>query len=110
MLILARMESKNLIAGIWEVKIQTPLGERTGILELRSSRGKLSGDLSSQAGSIDLDDLSHQDGKLSWTIAVEDPVKLNIRAEAIIDGDRLSGTVHLGAFGERGFSGARKIT
>jgi len=110
MLILARMKSKNIIAGTWEVKIQTPLGERTGILELRSSRGKLSGDLFSQAGSIDLDDLSHQDGKLSWTIAVEDPVKLNIRAEAIIDGDRLSGTVHLGAFGERGFSGERKIT
>ena len=40
----------------------------------------------------------------------EDPVKLNIRAEAIIDGDRLSGTVHLGAFGQRIFSGARKIT
>ena len=110
MLILAKMEAKNLIAGIWEVKIQTPLGERTGILEFRSSRGKLSGDLSSQAGSIDLEDLSHQDGKLSWTIAVEDPVKLNIKAEAIIDGDRLLGTVHLGAFGERGFSGERKIT
>ena len=110
MLILARMETKNLISGVWEVKIQTPLGERTGILQLRSSQGELSGDLSSQAGSIDLDDLSHQDGKLSWTIAVEDPVKLNIKAEAMIEGDRLSGTVHLGAFGERGFSGERKIT
>ena len=75
---------------------------------MRSSKGELSGDLSSQAGSINLDDLSHQDGKLSWTIAVEDPVKLNIKAEAIIEGDRLSGTVHLGAFGERGFQGNEK--
>ena len=108
MLILARMESKNLIAGTWEVKIQTPLGERTGILELRSSRGKLSGDLSSQAGSIDLGNLSHQDGKLSWTTP-EDPVKLNIKAEAIIDGDRLLGTVHLGILVSGVFQGT-KIT
>lgn len=110
MLILARMKTKNPISGVWEVTIQTPLGEKTGILELRSCQGALSGELSSPAGSIDLNDLSHQDGKLSWTLAVEDPVKLNIRAEAIIDGDRLSGTVHLGAFGQRIFSGARKIT
>ena len=73
--------------GQWNVTINSPMGAQQGTLALED--GKADG------------------ASLSWAANVTSPMPIKLEFSAEVNGDEISGTVKLGAFGNASFSGSR---
>jgi hypothetical protein len=95
------------VQGKWKVTIDTPMGEKTGVLELLVSGETLTGSLSNDAHRVAISEGKIDGERLSWQAKIDKPMRLNIKFTAVVDGDRISGTArHL--LGSAKFSG-RKV-
>jgi hypothetical protein len=95
--------------GDWDLVVTTPLGERRGVLSLRTEGNTLYGSQMSDGNSTEIFDGVVDGTALSWKLSITDPVPLTLKFSGSIDGDQLSGTVVLGEFGNSMFWGKRKI-
>ena len=95
--------------GDWDLVVTTPLGERRGVLSLRTEGNRLYGSQMSDGNSTEIFDGVVDGTALSWKLSITDPVPLTLKFSGSIDGDQLSGTVVLGEFGNSMFWGKRKI-
>jgi hypothetical protein len=95
--------------GDWDLVVTTPLGERRGVLSLRTEGSTLYGSQMSDGNSTEIFDGVVDGTALSWKLSITDPVPLTLKFSGSIDGDQLSGTVVLGEFGNSMFWGKRKI-
>ena len=95
--------------GDWDLVVTTPLGERRGVLSLRTEGNRLYGSQMSDGNSTEIFDGVVDGTALSWKLSITDPVPLTFKFSGSIDGDQLSGTVVLGEFGNSMFWGKRKI-
>lgn len=92
--------------GRWRVRIDTPMGERTGILELKVDGERLSGSLSDGEHHAEISDGRINGRQLSWSAKIQKPMRLTFKFTAVIDNDRISGAArHL--LGSATFSGER---
>jgi hypothetical protein len=92
--------------GKWNVTIQTPVGERSGVLELRVEGNTLTGSLSDDEHYAAISDGRVDGNRLSWSARIEKPMRLNLKFKAVVDADRISGSAnHL--LGSARFSGTR---
>ena len=80
--------------GTWNTTINTPMGAQNG--KMSSPQGEMA----IENGAIDGD-------SLSWKAAITAPMPMTLEFSATVDGDAITGTVKLGAFGEAEFSGTR---
>jgi hypothetical protein len=78
--------------GRWNVRIQTPIGERSGVLELKVEGSKLSGSLSDGEHHVLINDGKIDGNQLSWSAKLEKPMRLTFKFKAILDADRISGS------------------
>ena len=85
----------------------TPLGERRGVLSLRTEGKILNGRQMADGNSSEIFDGVIDGAALSWKISITDPMPLTLTFSGSVEGDRLSGTVALGEFGDSPFSGTR---
>ncbi len=95
--------------GDWDLVVTTPLGERRGVLSLRTEGNTLYGSQMSDGNSTEIFDGVVDGTALSWKLSITDPVPLTLKFSGSIDRDQLSGTVVLGEFGNSMFWGKRKI-
>ena len=93
--------------GTWNTTMNTPMGAQQGTLELKTDGSTLSGTLSSAQGTIELKDGTADGDSLSWKADITTPMPMTLEFSAKVDGDNISGSVKLGAFGTASFSGAR---
>jgi hypothetical protein len=93
--------------GNWDLVVTTPLGERRGVLSLRTEGKTLYGSQMADGNSTEIFDGVVDGSALSWKISITDPMPLTLEFSGSIDGDQLSGTVVLGEFGNSAFSGTR---
>lgn len=94
------------IDNAWNIVINTPIGERKGLLTLKSDGDALSGNLSSDSdGTQDIKDGKVAGDSLSWSLDVTSPMPMTLTFTARIDGDNIAGDVGLGMFGNAPFSG-----
>jgi hypothetical protein len=93
--------------GDWDLVVTTPLGERRGILSLRTEGKILHGRQAADGNSTEIFDGVVDGASLSWKLSITDPMPLTLQFSGSIDGDRLGGTVALGEFGNSQFSGTR---
>ena len=90
----------------WKVTIKTPMGERSGMLDLQIDGKKLSGSLSDAEHHAVIEEGRADGSRLSWTAKVTKPMRLSLKFTAVIDADQISGTAkHL--LGSATFSGVR---
>ena len=68
--------------------------ERDGLAETGAERG------------VDLDGTVDGDN-LTWKAALTQPMPINLDFTATVDGDKISGNVKLGTFGDATFEGTR---
>ena len=94
--------------GDWELVVTTPLGERRGVLSLKADGKVLRGRQMADGNSTEIFDGIADGAALSWKISITDPMPMTLAFSGSIDGDRLTGTVALGEFGNSPFSGARR--
>ena len=93
--------------GTWNTTINTPMGAQNGTLELNVDGSDLSGKMSSPQGEMAIENGTIDGDSLSWKAAITAPMPMTLEFSATVDGDAITGTVKLGAFGEAEFSGTR---
>jgi hypothetical protein len=95
-----------MVQGKWKITINTPMGEKSGVLELLVSGKNLTGSLSDADHHVAITDGRIEGNKLSWQAKITKPMRLSFRFTATVDEDRISGAArHM--LGTATFSGTR---
>jgi hypothetical protein len=95
-----------MVEGKWNITINTPMGVRSGVLELSVSGKTLTGSLSDAEHRVIISDGRVDGNQLSWKAKVTKPMRLSFKFTAIVEQDRISGEArHL--LGSATFSGTR---
>lgn len=93
--------------GNWDITMNTPMGAQNAKLELHSDGAVLTGRMTSPQGEADVQDGTVDGDSLSWKADITTPISMTLEFSATLDGDSISGSVKLGAFGTASFSGSR---
>jgi hypothetical protein len=95
-----------MVEGKWKITIDTPMGERSGVLELLVTGKALTGSLSDADHQVAISDGKIEGNKLSWQAKITKPMRLSFKFTATVDEDRISGVArHM--LGSAKFSGTR---
>lgn len=94
-------------SGTWNVTTKSPMGSQAGTLTLDVAGDSLTGTMSGAQGSMELQDGKVDGDTLSWVANMTSPMPMKLEFTASVDGDAISGTVKLGAFGNATFEGTR---
>lgn len=94
-------------AGSWNITTKSPMGSQEGTLNLDVDGDRLTGTMSAAQGSMELQDGRIDGNDLSWSAKMTSPMPMTLEFRASVDGDTISGTVKLGAFGKATFEGRR---
>jgi hypothetical protein len=95
-----------MVQGKWKITINTPMGERSGVLELLVSGKSLTGSLSDAEHLVAISDGKIEGNQLSWRAMITKPMRLSFKFNAIVEEDRISGSArHM--LGTATFSGTR---
>lgn len=93
--------------GTWDITMNTPMGAQNAKLELSSDGNVLTGRMTSPQGDADVQEGTIDGNSLSWKADITTPISMTLEFSATLDGDSISGSVKLGAFGTASFSGSR---
>jgi hypothetical protein len=93
--------------GNWSLVVSTPMGERQATLSAKADGGVLKGSQMAEGNSAEIFDGTVDGNAVAWKVSITDPMPMTLEFSGKIDGDKLSGSVTLGAFGSASFSGTR---
>ena len=95
-----------MVQGKWNITIKTPMGDKSGVLDLTVSGKTLTGSLSDAEHHVAISDGRVEGNNLSWKAKITKPMRLSFKFSAIVEQDRISGDArHL--LGSATFSGTR---
>ncbi|HEY6619328.1 MAG TPA: hypothetical protein VIY68_07275 [Steroidobacteraceae bacterium] len=95
-----------MVQGKWKITINTPVGVKSGVLELLVSGTTLTGSLSDADHHVAISDGKIEGNRLSWQAKISKPMRLSLKFTAVVDEDRISGAArHM--LGTATFSGTR---
>jgi hypothetical protein len=95
-----------MVQGMWHITIKTPMGDKSGVLELKAEGTALTGSLSDDTHRIPISDGKVVGNELSWSAKITKPMRMNFKFTATVDADRISGFAKH-ALGKATFSGTR---
>lgn len=97
---------KDLVQGKWNITIKTPMGDKSGVLDLKTQGSTLTGSMSDADHYAEISDGKIVGDKLSWSAQLTQPMKMKLKFTATVEADRISGAAkHL--LGKATFSGTR---
>lgn len=92
--------------GNWKITINTPMGAQEVNASITTSGDTFTGTTSGRMGEQQI--TGKVDGnKLTWSTDISQPMPMTLNFEATVDGDNMTGTVALGAFGNASLTGVR---
>ena len=95
-----------MVQGKWKITINTPMGERSGVLELFVSGKTLTGSLSDADHHVAITDGKIEGNNLSWRAKITKPMRLSFKFTAVVEENRISGAArHM--LGSAPFTGTR---
>lgn len=92
--------------GNWKITINTPMGARTMDVAITTSGGDFTGKVELEMGSQEVTGKVDGDN-LTWTSDITSPMPMKLEFSAKVDGDKMSGNVKLGMFGNAALTGER---
>jgi hypothetical protein len=95
--------------GKWNVTIKTPMGDRSGVLDLQVEGNTLTGALSDGEHHATISDGRVDGNRLSWSAKIQKPMRLSLKFTAVVDADRISGSAKY-LLGSATFMGTRAST
>lgn len=95
------------VDGNWNVTMNTPMGAQKATLSLATSGGTLTGQMKGAQGAMDLNDGKVDGNNVSWTANLTQPMPIKLEFSGTVDGDKIGGSVKLGAFGNATWEGTR---
>jgi hypothetical protein len=96
------------VAGIWHLKIATPLGTQSVVLELTEQDGVVAGVARGDAETVQLQHPVLAGNRLTWAQSITRPMRLNLTFDVIIEGDSLTGTSKAGVLPSSKVTGTRQ--
>lgn len=95
-----------MVQGKWNITIDTPMGAKSGVLELLVTGKTLTGSLSHDGLRVAISDGQIEGNNLSWQAKITKPMRMSFKFTATVDADRISGAArHM--LGSATFSGTR---
>ena len=92
--------------GNWKVTINTPMGARTMDVGITTAGDTFTGKVDSEMGSQEV--TGKVDGDtLTWSTDITNPMPMKLEFSATVAGDKMSGNVKLGMFGNAALTGER---
>ena len=95
------------VDGAWNLTINTPMGAQSSKLEIKAEGAALTGTQTGAQGSNAIENGAVNGNEVSWSIDIVVPMPMTLSFKGKVDGDKLAGTVTLGAFGDSTFMGER---
>jgi hypothetical protein len=92
--------------GNWKITINTPMGAQVVDAEIKTSGDTFTGTTKGQMGSQEVSGKVDGD-TLTWSADITNPMPMKLEFTAKVDGDKMSGNVKLGMFGNAALSGVR---
>jgi hypothetical protein len=92
--------------GNWKLTLKTPMGPQSMNANFTTQGDTFTGKIESPMGNQDVSGTVSGD-TLSWSSSITSPMPLNLEFQATVDGDKMTGTVKLGAFGNAPLTGER---
>jgi hypothetical protein len=93
--------------GRWDITIDTPMGVKTGVLELHVEGNTLTGSLSDGDHHVAISHGKIEGNKLSWQAKITKPMRLSFKFSAVVEDGRITGTArHM--LGTATFTGTRQ--
>jgi len=80
-----------MVDGKWNVTLKTPVGDKAGVLELKSDGSMLTGSLSDADHFAAITDGRIEGNTLRWSAQLTQPMKMNVKFTATVEADRISG-------------------
>ena len=94
------------VDGTWKLTLQTPMGARPSTLTLNTGGGGLQGTMEGDQGTTAIENGAVSGNAVSWSINAP-ALAMTIAFSGTVEGDTISGSAELGAFGSAPFSGTR---
>lgn len=95
-----------MVQGKWNITIKTPMGDKSGVLDLKTEGTILTGSLSDAEHFAAISDGKVEGNKLSWSAKITKPMRMSFKFTATVEADRISGAAkHL--LGKATFTGTR---
>jgi hypothetical protein len=92
--------------GNWKITINTPMGARTVNANIKTSGSTFTGQVDSEMGSQEITGNVNGDN-LTWSFDITNPMPMKLEFDANVAGDKMSGNVKLGMFGNAPLTGER---
>ena len=96
------------VDGSYDCVTKSPMGDQKSVFTVKSDGDSFTGQNAGAMGSLDVENGKVDGNKLTWTMAMKVPMPMTLEAEAVIDGDTLTGTIKAGAFGSMAMTGTRQ--
>jgi carbon-monoxide dehydrogenase large subunit len=103
---IAGAPAESRIDGDWNMVLATPMGPQEMRGHFETDGGSLSGYLSSPAGRESFAG-TVEGNRLKFDLKVEKPMKITLKYDVAVEGDKLTGKVKMGIFGSAKLSGER---
>lgn len=96
------------VDGVYDCVTKTPMGDQPSVFTVISNGKSFQGTNSNSFGSMDVKDGIVEGNHLTWKMEMTLPMPMVLEAEADVEGDSITGTVQLGAFGAAAMTGKRR--
>jgi hypothetical protein len=92
--------------GRWDITIDTPMGDKLGVLELNVSGTTVTGSLSDADHRVEITHGRIDGNQVNWQARITKPMRLSFKFTAVVDQDSISGEArHM--LGTARFAGTR---
>ena len=95
------------VDGNWNIIMNTPMGDRSATLSLRTAGGALTGTQAADGNSTEIFDGAANGDDVSWKISITNPMPLTLEFSGKVSGDSIAGDVGIGPMGSFPFTGTR---
>lgn len=95
------------LTGAWNLRIATPIGVQSAVLELTETNGVASGIMRTSMETLPLINPTRHGARLTWRLAITKPVRMTPTYDVTINGATLTGTVKIGILPPASVTGAR---
>lgn len=96
------------VDGAYDCVTKTPMGDQTSVFTVISNGDTFHGTNAGPLGSLDVKDGKVNGNTLTWKMDMVVPMPMTLEAEGVVEGDTLTATVQLGAFGSAAMTGKRR--
>ena len=93
---------------VWDCITRAPFGEQASVFTIVREGDRFSGSNVAEVGELPVIDGRIEGNRLIWKMPTTKPIAMTLVGKALISGDKMAGTVTMGAFGKAEMTGVRR--